>query len=97
MKFEWDSVKAAANEKKHKVPFDYATRVFLDPYHIIQPDDRYAYGEARCIVAGEIESRLFIVAFTYRLEMIRIISARKGNAREQKHYLHARRKKTSQA
>jgi len=29
--FEWDDVKAAANEAKHGVPFAFAARVFLDP------------------------------------------------------------------
>jgi uncharacterized protein len=28
--FEWDDAKAASNLAKHGVPFDYATRVFLD-------------------------------------------------------------------
>ena len=33
MRFEWDEEKAAQNLAKHKVPFDFAARVFLDPYH----------------------------------------------------------------
>ncbi len=29
--FEWDEAKAEANLAKHKVPFPFATRIFLDP------------------------------------------------------------------
>jgi uncharacterized protein len=38
MTFEWDPRKAAENLAKHGIPFDYATRVFDDPYHIEQED-----------------------------------------------------------
>lgn len=30
--FEWDEEKAKANLKKHRVDFDEATTVFMDPY-----------------------------------------------------------------
>jgi uncharacterized DUF497 family protein len=35
---------------------------------------------------GNIEHRLFVVVYTPRHEIIRIISARKANQREVKHY-----------
>jgi uncharacterized DUF497 family protein len=35
---------------------------------------------------GEIEQRLFVVVYTTRHDVIRIISARKANQREVKHY-----------
>ena len=31
MRFEWDSAKAAANIKRHRVSFDEAVTVFYDP------------------------------------------------------------------
>lgn len=30
--FEWDEAKAAANERKHDVPFELASSVFYDPH-----------------------------------------------------------------
>lgn len=86
MQFEWDAAKARMNHAKHGVEFSYATRVFLDPNRVVVEDMRKAYGESRYTVFGEIETRLYVVAFTRRREVYRLISARKGNRREQKKY-----------
>lgn len=45
-----------------------------------------SYGEDRYRLIGIIENRLFVVVYTKRHEVIRIISARKANLREVKHY-----------
>jgi uncharacterized DUF497 family protein len=71
------------------VSFPYATRVFLDPQRIDREDNRLDYGEERRIVVGYIENRLFVVAYTRRGGVIRLISARKANVREQKTHQHA--------
>jgi uncharacterized protein len=84
--FEWDTHKAAENVVKHGVPFEYATRVFLDPYRFDSEDARRAYGEERRLTLGSIEGRLFAVAYTPRGKAIRLISARKANEREQRQY-----------
>jgi len=86
MQFEWDERKAAQNVLKHQVPFEYATRVFLDPKRVDAEDARRAYGEARRHTLGMIDSRLYAVAYTVRGEVIRIISARKANLRERRFY-----------
>jgi uncharacterized DUF497 family protein len=84
--FEWDPANAASNLRKHGVPFEYATRVFLDPDRRDGPDTRYHYGEERRITTGIIEGRVYVVAYTKRLAAIRLISARKANDRETKKY-----------
>ena len=38
MQFEWEVAKAANNLKKHRVSFETATRVFIDPFAMIQQD-----------------------------------------------------------
>ena len=38
MQFEWEEAKAANNLKKHRVSFETATRVFTDPFAMIQQD-----------------------------------------------------------
>jgi uncharacterized DUF497 family protein len=84
--FEWDGRKAARNAAKHGVPFEYAVRVFLDPHRLDSEDIRRNYGEERRLTLGEIERRLFVVAYTLRGNVVRLISARKANEREQRKY-----------
>ena len=55
MTFEWDPSKAAENLAKHGIPFDYATRVFNDPYRIEQEDRTSFYEETRYHAIGMVE------------------------------------------
>lgn len=66
--------------------FAYAAFAFADSNRIVLPDDRFSYGEARYELIGCIEGRLFVLIYTPRHDGIRIISARKANAREVKRY-----------
>jgi uncharacterized protein len=84
VEFEWDDRKAAKNIVKHGVPFEYAARVFPDPRRL--EDTRRDYREERRLMLGKIEGRLFVVAYTTRDKVIRLISARKANEREQRRY-----------
>jgi uncharacterized protein len=86
MLFEWDGKKAAQNFAKHGVPFDYAARVFLDTHRLDNEDTRRDYREERRITTGKIDERLFVVAYTLRGEVVRLISARKANEREQRQH-----------
>lgn len=62
-------------------------RSFFDRDRIVHPDTRYSYGETRYQLMGMIDNRLFVVIFyTYRKDVIQIISARKANSREVKLY-----------
>lgn len=84
--FEWDDAKAASNLAKHGVPFAYATRVFLDPQAIDIDVSRFGDGETRRKVIGAIEGRIFSVVYTGREGSIRLISARRCNAKEERLY-----------
>ena len=84
--FEWDDSKAKSNEIKHSVSFPFATRVFDDENRLTVIDERFNYGELRYITLGNIEQRVFVVAYTIRGSVIRLISARKANSREVKRY-----------
>lgn len=86
MIFEWDDRKATENIRKHGVPFDYAVRVFADPYRLDSEDARRDYNEERRLTLGKIGERLYVVAYTPRRQTIRVISARKANQREQRQY-----------
>ena len=86
--FEWDQTKAEVNLRKHGILFEDAKFVFSDLNRTTVSDDRLDYGEERLVTYGYIDNRLFTVVFTQDLtfQVIRIISARKANARERKRY-----------
>jgi uncharacterized protein len=86
MEFEWDADKSEMCFQQRGFDFAYATQAFFDPKRAITLDTRYDYGEARYQLHGHIEHRLYVVAYTVRGEVVRIISARKANLREVKHH-----------
>ena len=89
MEFEWDPDKADANLRKHRVSFEDATLVFLDPLRIETFDDRENYGEDRWKTVGLVAPALLAVVYTVRGEdgkIIRLISARKADAHERAQY-----------
>ena len=82
VEFEWDSQKSERCFEERGFDFAYAIRAFADPGRDVFVDDRGEYDEDRFVLRGRIEGRLFVVVFTFRGTRIRIISARKANARE---------------
>lgn len=56
---------------------------------VVGADVRNDYGESRKIGFGFIRGRLIAVVFTERARVIRIISARKANTREEARYTQA--------
>lgn len=90
MKLEWDAAKARMNLQKHSVAFEDAERVFYDAGRIEAYDGREDYGEDRWATIGLAYSAVLYVVYTVRNEeSIRLISARKANAIEQKQYRQA--------
>ena len=86
MEFEWDQHKSEKCFEERGFDFVYAVRAFFDPDRIVQKDIRYDYGENRYQLLSKIQGRVFVVIYTLRHNTIRIISARKANKREVKHY-----------
>lgn len=90
MELQWDASKAALNLHKHGVAFEDAERVFYDLGRIETYDCLEVYGEDRWATIGMVHSVLLYVVYTVRREeCIRLISARKANASEQKRYREA--------
>jgi uncharacterized DUF497 family protein len=82
MNYQWDPVKAKANVKKHGVEFADAVGVF-DDTGAITIEDPDATGEQRFLSIGlDVLGRLIVVAFSYRGDDLRLISARKATRRE---------------
>ena len=85
MSFEWDPTKAEANIKKHRVDFADAVIVLEDPQAIT--DDDPDHEEARYITIGmDAYGRILVVVYTWRKDVIRLISARKATNLERKQY-----------
>jgi len=90
--FEWDEDKARQNVVKHGVSFDEAASAFLDPSGLLNADPAHSInGEDRAALLGYSQAlRLLVVVHVeYADEVIRLISARRANRREQEEY-HAR-------
>lgn len=49
-------------------------------------DDRNDYGEKRMVTVGFLDQRMVLMVWTKRGDVLRIISLRKANEREQKNY-----------
>jgi hypothetical protein len=85
VKIEFDAEKDALNRHKHGVSLAQAVQIDW-PKVMAAPDNRRSYGEERYIAATPIGDRLHVVVFTIRYGTLRIISLRKANRREIKHY-----------
>ncbi len=87
MDFEYDSIKAALNLRKHGVTFEEAASVFGDPMAYTFADPDHSDDEKRWLVLGVTRlARMFAVIYTHRGEKYRIISARLATKRERKIY-----------
>jgi uncharacterized protein len=84
--FEWDSRKAAANFRKHKVSFETACEIFFDPFmHVV--DAGVVEGESREAVIGmTVGWRLLYLVYVEQDDVIRIISARPAEKAERRLY-----------
>ena len=91
MGFEWDEEsKAGINFRKHGVRMPEAIPVFDDPYAITIVDDESDPSEQRFITLGMgAANRLLVVAYVWRGESIRIISARPAETNEREEYYEA--------
>lgn len=86
MRIEFDPAKDAANRAKHGVSLASAGGLEWEAA-LVWVDERFAYGEARMIALAPKASILYYVAFVDRGDARRIISLRRANRREVRHYV----------
>ena len=86
MLIEFDPAKDVANRDKHGLSLAMASELDWDEA-LVWVDERYAYGELRMIALAPGTGILYYVAFVDRDDARRIISLRKANRREVKHYV----------
>jgi len=84
MHFEWDSEKSNSNKTKHGIDFETAQNIWLDNERIEIKAPHPI--EDRWIVIGTIEDKVWAAIYTFRGEVIRIISVRRAREKEVKLY-----------
>jgi uncharacterized protein len=85
MRYEWDPAKAEANQKNHGVRFADAVAVFSDE-RALTLDDPNTEEERYVTIGMDALARLLVVVYTWRGEVIRLISARKATRAERTQY-----------
>jgi len=86
MKIEFDPAKDATNQMKHGVSLALAGDLDWEAA-LVWVDDRFEYGELRMIALAPETGTLYYVAYVERGELRRVISLRRANRREVKHYV----------
>jgi uncharacterized DUF497 family protein len=89
LRFSWDSRKAQANLRRHRVSFEEAETAFLDEEALVLDDPDHSDVEDRFILLGlSATARVLFVCHCLRENgsVIRIISARRASRREQDQY-----------
>lgn len=86
MRIEFDPDKDRANRDRHGFSLVLAVELDWDAA-LIWVDERFDYDETRMIALAPKTGILYYVAFVDRGEVRRIISLRRANRREVKHYV----------
>ncbi len=88
--FEWDPAKAASNLRKHRISFELAAMVFLDPLARSRPNGDHSEHEERWVTIGRArDGKLLVVSHTDTCNeadkmSVRIISARPATPDERR-------------
>ena len=86
MRIEFDPTKDATNQTKHGLSLAMAGELDWEAA-LVWVDGRFEYTETRMIALAPKTEVLYYVAFVDRGEVRRIISLRRANRREVKHYV----------
>ena len=85
MEFEWDEIKRAEIFHKHGVDLLEAALIFENDV-LEKEDTRRDYGEKRMIALGMADGEVYIVVYTRRDHVYRLITAWKGGQRDRVEY-----------
>jgi uncharacterized protein len=86
MRFEWDEAKNLENIRNHQIDFADVSEMF-ESSMLIEPDDRFDYGEDRWLGIGFLGNGIAVVVWTERRgDVIRVISARRANRHERQRF-----------
>jgi uncharacterized DUF497 family protein len=85
MDFEWDEAKRLSNIEERGVDFRDAALIFEGAV-ITKEDTREDYGEQRFRALGRVDDDYYVVSYTWRGSVLRIISAWKVDEDGKKRY-----------
>jgi len=85
MQFSCDPHKSRANFFKHGIVLEFAQHLEWAK-EVVWQDVRYHYNEVRMSGLVPLEGKVYAVVYVVRAEFTRMISLRKANKREAKHY-----------
>jgi hypothetical protein len=86
MRIEFDPAKDVMNREKHGVSLALADEVDWEAA-LVWIDERFEYHEPRMVALAPKAEALYYVAFVDRGDARRVISLRRANRREVKHYV----------
>ena len=91
--FDWDEANTEKNWEQHQVTPEEAEDVFFRSPLIVRSDVRHSRNEKRYYALGHTaNNRWLFIAFAIRRKLIRVISVRDMNRREQAIYEHQEKK-----
>jgi uncharacterized DUF497 family protein len=87
MEIGFDPAKSTANvaDPSRGFGFELAARFDFEAAMIVE-DDRFDYGETRHLGIGPLDGRVHVIVFTLPDPILWVISLRKANKREIRHY-----------
>jgi uncharacterized protein len=86
MQIEFDPNKDLTNQAKHGLSLAFAEQLDWDSA-LVWVDDRFEYGEMRMVALAPETGVVYYAAFVDRSEVRRMISLRRANRKEVKHYV----------
>jgi uncharacterized DUF497 family protein len=85
--FDWDNGNSGKNLSKHNVSDGECEEIFFNSPLTTVDDDRHSDVESRFAAYGVTNGgRLLMVVFTFRIDLLRIISARDMNRKEREDF-----------
>ena len=85
--FDWDEGNILKNWEKHKVKHTEAEEVFGNEPKLVFEDAKHSLSEKRYLILGKTNfGRKLVAFFTFRIDRIRVISARDMNRKERVRY-----------
>ncbi len=85
--FDWDEGNVNKNWERHRVSFIECEQVFFNAPLIVGDDEKHSLVERRWFLLGRTDANRFLfVVFTFRNNLIRVISARDMSKKERRIY-----------
>jgi uncharacterized protein len=85
--FQWDAGNQEKNWLSHQVSTGECEQYFFNQPLLVAPDEAHSHEEPRFFALGRTDqNRLLFVVFTFRGELIRVISARDMSKKERRVY-----------